>query len=114
MKPDKDPENDAGKDQNITGDFSAQYKESIKNQTAAWTDIIRLTDQMVDLASSNNWQQIDALHQLRDEKLQQFFDQALAESLIETVQNGIAEIQAKDQTVIELIKQNRDELGQKA
>lgn len=94
-----------------TPDYSAKYKETVIDQRAAWQEIMTVSASMMEHANQRDWKTVDTVHQARDQMLETFFRQALADVLIDEVQAGIAVIRKQDSDIVQLVKNNREELS---
>jgi transcriptional regulatory protein LevR len=94
--------------------MASQYQIDLEKQQLAWKDILDMSGRLLSLAEQNNWQQLDTLHALRDKKLEQFFNQAIAVELVEIIQKDIKKIQEQDRHIVQLLASQRDALGNEA
>lgn len=85
--------------------------EARASQLAAWQHIMLLSEQLLQSAERQDWENLDKLHGKREHMLELFFREALIQDLIPVVQQGISEIREQDSDIVQLVKNNRDELG---
>jgi succinate dehydrogenase flavin-adding protein (antitoxin of CptAB toxin-antitoxin module) len=95
----------------ITPDESARYKETVIEQRLAWQEIMAVSTSMIEHANQRDWITVDRLHQTRDQMLDAFFREALADVLVDEIQAGITAIQTQDSDIVQLVKNNREELS---
>lgn len=97
----------------VTGypDHALTSNKNLEKQRIQWQGILSLSDRLLQLAEQKNWPELTGVHQLRDQKLTEFFDQAIEQSFIETIQTGIIRIREQDQQIVQIVQCNRDELG---
>lgn len=92
-------------------DHTLTSDKNLEKQRVQWQEILTLSDRLLQLAEQKNWPELTVVHQLRDQKLTEFFEQAIEQSFIETIQTGITRIRKQDQKIVQIVQCNRDELG---
>ncbi len=93
---------------------SEDYKKSYNIQMDEWSSIVRDSALLLQLAHQKNWSEMLSLHEKRDNKLKQFFNQALVQDLVDAVQDDLEKIKAQDLEIVQLVKKNQDELSAEA
>lgn len=93
---------------------ASDYQNLYTNQLDAWREIISDSATLLQLAHRKNWTELLALHEKRDQALKAFFEQALTQDLVETVQNDLQKITEQDREIVQLVKKNQDELSTEA
>lgn len=83
----------------------------LEKQRSQWKEILTLSDRLLQLAEHKNWPRLNQVHQQREQKLTEFFGQAIEQSFIETIQAGIRRIRDQDQQIVQIVQLNRDALG---
>lgn len=91
-----------------------EYNKTIEKQKLAWNSIMQDSHLLVQLAHQKNWEQLLQLHEKRDASLRHFFDDALTQDLITTVQNDLEIIKRQDTEIVQLVKNNQSELSAEA
>jgi hypothetical protein len=94
--------------------MSDDYKILIKDQLLAWDSIMQDSNKLVQLAHQKNWEQLLALHEKRDERLRDFFNEALTQDLVRQVQNDLEIIKKQDADIVQMVKNNQSELSAEA
>jgi hypothetical protein len=94
--------------------MSDDYKILIKDQLLAWNSIMQDSNNLVQLAHQKNWEQLLALHEKRDERLRDFFNEALTQELVTQVQNDLEIIKQQDADIVQMVKNNQSELSAEA
>ena len=103
------------RDTNSTSDTAATtYAQLIRSQSDAWQHIMQDSGQLLQLAHQKNWDQLLLLHEKRDVKLQAFFNDTLAQDLVEQVRHDLETIRSQDALIVQLVKNNQSELGAEA
>ncbi len=80
-------------------------------QLAAWQQIMALSEQLLHSARRQDWDTLDRLHGEREQALEHFFREALIQDLIPVIQQDINKIREQDSDIVQMVKNNRDELG---
>ena len=88
-------------------DHNSEYTR----QRTAWQEIMSQSDQLLQSAKRQDWENLDHLHASREQLLDQFFREALVEDLIPIVQRDIKIIREQDSIIVAMVKENRDQLG---
>ena len=94
-----------------TGNNTTLYKNTISNQTVKWEEILSLSTQLLQLAYQKNWPSLLDLHKKRDDLLDSFFKEAIAEDIVDTIRNDILTIKNQDEEIVRLVKNNQQQLG---
>lgn len=81
------------------------------SQLSSWQHIMLLSEQLLHCAKRQDWESLDRLHREREHALEQFFREALIQDLIPVIQQDIKKIREQDSDIVQLVKNNRDELG---
>ncbi|MEX0739748.1 MAG: flagellar protein FliT [Pseudohongiella sp.] len=92
-------------------DQHPDYTTARARQQAAWQDIMAVSEQLLHSAKRQDWENIDLLHARREHLLDQFFRETLVQDMIPTVQQGIKNIREQDSDIVQMVKNNRDQLG---
>jgi|GEM_PF-1375522 len=92
-------------------DLTFNQAEERARQQAAWQEIMSQSDQLLQNAKRQDWEKLDLLHTKREHLLDQFFREALIEDLIPAVQQDIKKIREQDNDIVQMVKNNRDQLG---
>lgn len=87
------------------------YNNIIEDQLVSWRSIATYSDQLLQLAYQKNWPALLDLHAHRDMLLEKFFNQAIAQDIIEKIRNDILTIQKSDEEIVRLVKNNQQQLG---
>ncbi len=87
------------------------YNNTIEDQLVSWRSIATFSDQLLQLAYQKNWPALMDLHAHRDRLLENFFNQAIAQDIIEKIRNDILTIQKSDEEIVRLVKNNQQQLG---
>ncbi|MDO8908110.1 MAG: hypothetical protein Q7W55_06380 [Pseudohongiella sp.] len=94
--------------------ISEEYKKLIEDQMLAWNSIMQDSNLLVQLAHQKNWEQLLALHEKRDARLRDFFNDALTQDLVEQVQSDLEIIKKQDAEIVQMVKNNQSELSAEA
>ncbi len=81
------------------------------SQQASWQHIMLLSEQLLHSAKRQDWESLERLHSERENALDLFFREALIQDLIPVVQQDIKKIRDQDSDIVQMVKNNRDELG---
>lgn len=92
----------------------ADQETARKNQSLAWSNIMQLSAQLVQLAQQRNWDVLTQQHTVRDQLLEDFFAQALDSTLVDTVRADIQKIIAQDALIVQTAQNHQNELGEEA
>jgi len=87
------------------------YNNTIEDQLVSWRSIVACSDRLLQLAYQKNWQALLDLHAHRDVLLETFFNQAIAEDIVENIRIDIIAIQRRDEEIVRLVKNNQQQLG---
>lgn len=93
---------------------TSEYNKLISEQSLAWKSIMQDSSLLVQLAHQKNWEQLLSLHEKRDARLRDFFNEALTQDLITRVQNDLEIIKTQDAEIVQLVKNNQSELSAEA
>lgn len=85
--------------------------ETRASQQMAWHHIMSLSEQLLHGAKRQDWENVERLHSERERALEQFFREVLIEDLIPLIQQDIKKIRDQDSDIVQMVKNNRDELG---
>lgn len=80
-------------------------------QLAAWHQIMALSEQLLHSAKRQDWDNLERMHSEREQALEHFFREALIQDLIPVIQQDIKNIRQQDNDIVQMVKNNRDELG---
>ena len=102
-------------DSNISTRASAasaeEYKNIVSDQSVKWHAILSCSEQLLQLAYQKNWPALLELHAQRDVLLDNFFKDAIAEDLVDSIRSDIQIIQQRDEEIIRLVKNNQQQIG---
>jgi hypothetical protein len=90
---------------------SDTYKSILYNHTVKWQTILTCSEQLLQLAYQKNWPALIELHKHRDDLLDTFFRDAIAEGLIDKIKQDILVIKERDEEIVRLVKNNQQQLG---
>ena len=86
-------------------------KNQAETQGNEWTEIMQLSDRLLELAKASDWEQLDELSAEREQMLKDFFGQPIAESLHAGIQEDIRHITEQDKVIVQVVQNNRTELA---
>ena|SRR5690554_3068196 len=86
----------------------------LTQQSLAWSEIMQASDRLTQLAQQKDWEAVTQLHAERDQLLESFFNAPLHAELVPTVQADLPGIIQQDAVIVQLVQNNRDELGAEA
>jgi succinate dehydrogenase flavin-adding protein (antitoxin of CptAB toxin-antitoxin module) len=88
-----------------------EYKNIVSDQSVKWHSILNCSEQLLQLAYQKNWPALLELHAQRDVLLDNFFKDAIAEDLVDSIRSDIQIMQQRDEEVIRLVKNNQQQIG---
>ena len=91
-----------------------QKKNSLSSQALDWAHIVEISDQLLQLAEQQNWQQLGRLQLERDQLIDLFFRSETRTELVPVIQEDIRNICDQDQKIVQMVTDNRDQLGAEA
>ncbi|MDP3517449.1 MAG: flagellar protein FliT [Pseudohongiella sp.] len=93
------------------GISSDTYKNILSDHKVKWQAILTCSEQLLQLAYQKNWPALIELHKQRDDLLDTFFRNAIAEGLIDKIKEDILIIKERDEEIVRLVKNNQQQLG---
>lgn len=88
--------------------------KTLKNQSIEWNQIVTSSHNLMHLAEQKSWSKLSTLHQQRDQLIQQFFSKEPHPELLSQIQSDIKKICDTDRKIIQMVADNRDQLGTEA
>jgi len=92
----------------------ATDKNTLTKQTRAWSEIMQISDRLMQLAQQKNSDTVMQQHADRDQLLESFFAEPLHAELVATVQADLQRIIQQDAVTVQLVQNNRNDLGAEA
>jgi succinate dehydrogenase flavin-adding protein (antitoxin of CptAB toxin-antitoxin module) len=88
-----------------------QYINTVSDQSFKWKSILICSEQLLQLAYQKNWPALLEMHLQRDVLLDNFFKDAIAADLVDSIRADIQIIQQRDEEIIQMVKNNQQQLG---
>ena len=93
------------------GIISEKHINIVSDHIVKWNAILTCSEQLLQLAYQKNWPALIELHKNRDDLLDSFFRDAIAEELIDKIKEDILTIKEHDEEIVRLVKYNQQQLG---
>jgi len=87
---------------------------TLSSQSLRWSRIVSASEQLVQLAEQKNWDKLGRLQLERDRMIEHFFASKTRSELISSIQADIRKICEQDRKIIDMVAQNRAQLGSEA